>query len=812
MFTKRFLLGALTALMVFPMFAYKTVTLQGVQFRVDTLRHVKVGPGTNYTAYRYKSLTTSKQFNAYFLHIDVKNNDRLHMKMEIANDSNLTTERPSSMAIRKSNSNTHYIAGTNADFFITAAYVPEYVGMSHMDCVLDGEMATCGYLAAKDYGHFFMDYDNNMWCDNPQQSYTVTLPNGTTEQLARINQDIYANELMLFNSKNGKYTHVKGCSQAVLRLAEGEKWAINKPIRLIVDKIQNDGNMAAIPANGAVLCGNGTKAPIVDGLKVGDEITYQINLALPEFGGITPNIKEATGGDVVILKRGQVVYEAHRWIDSRDANNPRVMIGYNEDRSNIILGVVDGRSSISTGCTYPEGAEIMLAEGCWDALNGDGGGSATMYLQNFGVVNKPSDGSERPVANGLFAVVEAPEDNTIAEIRFVDWAMNMPQYGIYTPKFYGYNQYGILIDTDVKGVTISCPAGAAEIQNAGTALYANTTGAFVLTAVKDGLTATIPVSVTTGSDMDTRLKNVIVDFDKPYNIELQSVVNGEIMPLSPQALTWSSEDTNVATFEGEPGVVYAGYNDGTTAVNGTLGATKCTINVTTQHATMTMPIEKEFDASTWTVAQTGAADLKLVPEYDGFKITYKGASGRSPYIKLTKSVTLWSLPDEIYCTLASGDAPVKNITLSLTSAQGVVVNKQMTGTINQYSALNFNLAEHFGDDRANYPYVLNSITINLGTQTKDKEYTLSFPAFNCLYKYAPGSVEGIAIDSKKDNVIYDTQNDLVKVSSSDEICVYTAAGVLLKKAKGSILSLYDLPNGAYIVTTKSHGSVKAFKK
>lgn len=45
--------------------------------------------------------------------------------------------------------------------------------------------------------------------------------------------------------------------------------------------------------------------------------------------------------------------------------------------------------------------------GCTEAINLDGGGSSTMYIKEFGVVNYPSDNGlhdhegERPVSNAI---------------------------------------------------------------------------------------------------------------------------------------------------------------------------------------------------------------------------------------------------------------------------------------------------------------------------------------------------------------------------------------------------------------------------
>jgi exopolysaccharide biosynthesis protein len=68
----------------------------------------------------------------------------------------------------------------------------------------------------------------------------------------------------------------------------------------------------------------------------------------------------------------------------------------------VILMVVDGRSSGSIGATLYELGLEMKALGAVDAVNLDGGGSATMWIKGLGVVNHPTDSSgERPVSNAI---------------------------------------------------------------------------------------------------------------------------------------------------------------------------------------------------------------------------------------------------------------------------------------------------------------------------------------------------------------------------------------------------------------------------
>ncbi len=95
--------------------------------------------------------------------------------------------------------------------------------------------------------------------------------------------------------------------------------------------------------------------------------------------------------------------------------NPRTAVGLSQDRKTVYLAVVDGRSTASAGMTCTELAALMKGFGAYDAVNFDGGGSSDMYVRGIGVVNKPSDGSERVVANHL--AVFAPSLGTVATVK-----------------------------------------------------------------------------------------------------------------------------------------------------------------------------------------------------------------------------------------------------------------------------------------------------------------------------------------------------------------------------------------------------------
>lgn len=84
--------------------------------------------------------------------------------------------------------------------------------------------------------------------------------------------------------------------------------------------------------------------------------------------------------------------------------NPRTMIGVDKDRKKLFLVVADGRESgAAAGLSLAEASTFLHDTiGAWDAVNLDGGGSSELWIgPEGGVVNIPSDGSERTIASAV---------------------------------------------------------------------------------------------------------------------------------------------------------------------------------------------------------------------------------------------------------------------------------------------------------------------------------------------------------------------------------------------------------------------------
>lgn len=146
------------------------------------------------------------------------------------------------------------------------------------------------------------------------------------------------------------------------------------------------------PFNGVLLIGRGAGAERLKVLRRGDRATLQTYVETQPRMAIT--------GNQFLVRDGVIAV-----VDDREMH-PRTAIGIDRDTATLLLLAVDGRSSVSRGYTMVELAEKMIDLGADEALNLDGGGSTTMVAKpsgakRLGVVNTPSDGFERKVANAI---------------------------------------------------------------------------------------------------------------------------------------------------------------------------------------------------------------------------------------------------------------------------------------------------------------------------------------------------------------------------------------------------------------------------
>ncbi len=99
------------------------------------------------------------------------------------------------------------------------------------------------------------------------------------------------------------------------------------------------------------------------------------------------------------------------WVEHDGRRHPRTGVGLSSDGRTLWLVVIDGRTRRSSGATVEELAETLRGLGASEGVKLDGGGSSALFVRRRGVVNHPSDGRERVVANHL-AIVRASAGTT----------------------------------------------------------------------------------------------------------------------------------------------------------------------------------------------------------------------------------------------------------------------------------------------------------------------------------------------------------------------------------------------------------------
>src|SRR5688572_5090692 len=188
----------------------------------------------------------------------------------------------------------------------------------------------------------------------------------------------------------------------------GLEWVVSgKPLR-VAGAPQTAGK-TPIPRDGFVLSYGGTTAPpplsaLTRGTRVELETTYA---SLDAPNGEWARADAIVGGAGLLIRDGRTVTDwgpeklAASFVETR---HPRTLIGTRPDGS-VWLVTVDGRQpQVSAGMTLAELQSFSVRLGLNQALNLDGGGSTTMWVQGQ-VVNSPSDAAgPRKVSDALLVV------------------------------------------------------------------------------------------------------------------------------------------------------------------------------------------------------------------------------------------------------------------------------------------------------------------------------------------------------------------------------------------------------------------------
>ncbi len=718
-----------------------SVDLLGVTYSLDTIEHVKVGPGTTATHLALQStVNVGQKLQVHYLTID-KSVPGVSIHAVCAKDKVAGTEKTSTMAERKSTSSRLYFAGCNADFFTTSGNATNgtsKVGSPTTSCTADGEV----YKTSNSNYQFSVDRDGVARIGRLNY-YTGTAKCGSASALFKgINVGAPANGVTIYTPRywgSTNQTDYTGNSYEVTaKLVAGDSFTCGGTYRMEVTSEPNTSGDTPIPSDGFVIFARGNAKDFVGNLHTGDIVEFD-NIVLLGDQRIYPT--QIVSGNPKTVGDGQRLDSEGERGDA-SAQHPRTGIGVSQDGNKIIMMVIEGRLNGSVGVRTSQLADMMLYAGAYEAVNLDGGGSSTLYTSAFGVRNRCSDGTERAVGNAIFAAVDTPDDDKeVAEIQFADWKASLPKYGTYTPVIYGYNKYGVLVSDNVTDFTLECAPELGTISN-GNTLLATGSKCGILTARSGDITAQIIVNIDDSFDYAPRIANLLIDSHREYIAEVQADNGISTIAVDPSVFNWISSDPNIVTVT-DDGLI-KGIADGEATITGAIGDKTFTINATVQ-----IPVEarynllKNYSSDNWKFALSGTKG-ELTPTDEGVAIDYTITSTRSITLTLTpvNDLMFWSLPIALAYDVTPTSGQLRSVNIKYADALGnrysltsdaVATGERAQGTFD----LNDNIDTA---DLLYYPLRLVNITYSPSGSTGDTGH-LEIPGAYTVYN--PEAVSGI---------------------------------------------------------------------
>lgn len=210
--------------------------------------------------------------------------------------------------------------------------------------------------------------------------------NGVTLPVSGVNVECPENGLVIYNKFYGNTTNTN---------EYGMEYIIKDEKVVDINKHNSE-----IPEDGVVVFVHGTSKDAYKDIFVGDRAIVSENLGEPwnedlHILGVGPRLVE--DGEIHVTANEEEFPN-----DIKIGRAPRAGFGITRE-GNYLFAVVDGRQKISRGATLAEFAALLRDFGAFNAINFDGGGSSTLFLDGK-IINSPSDGKERKVGDALLLV------------------------------------------------------------------------------------------------------------------------------------------------------------------------------------------------------------------------------------------------------------------------------------------------------------------------------------------------------------------------------------------------------------------------
>ncbi|GHO85041.1 phosphodiester glycosidase family protein [Dictyobacter formicarum] len=567
------------------------------------------------------------------LNIDLSN-PNVRLGVVQAHDTLFSQDEPiSSMANR-----THAVAGINADFFEIYG-TGDPVGMVEINHRIIQSPASYAVLGITPSGKLNIADEN----------FSGAVTDGSSSHaLSSINRysDTKGDHLAFFTPDLGSSLTLSGNTVALLKAVNGTNDTYT------VQSIQTNSNsLPALSGEDALVASGSSASWLSSSVHTGDKITLSEQIS-PDN-----NLVNAVGGGTILVKDGAYFDDPQNIAPGeKNAQNPVTALGITKDGNHAFMVVIDGHQSgpyKSRGVTQPEMAGYLIAHGAYQAIMFDSGGSSDMVArlpgqQQVSVMNTPSDGHERPVANGLFvySTESAPAPATKAVVNNGQ-PLTMLTNTTIPLSSYALDAQGNPASTPVE-VSVS-PAKLASVSN-GT-ITAEGTGHGILTIQSGEAHSTEPLDIVDHLASLTVSPNS-ADLANKQTQQLQvtgTAANGANVPIPTNAVQWSVDPSSMGSID-QAGLFTA--SDTTTAlgkVTATIGGVSASSSIAVgQIAKNIAPLT---DVNNWSVTDKYMSNYPRTVPSPGPQTTATGS--------ISLSTTEKHVPDDsgsldLHYTFAGG--------------------------------------------------------------------------------------------------------------------------------------------------------------
>ncbi len=731
---KKHLLLFASLVSVFSLCAQSTVDINGTLYPIDTTAHYQAGPGVWHT--RYTVAIGTNKHHCYILEIDLTNPyntiEEWQSSMEFGK-----TQKLADAHVQMSAENHRPVGGVNCNFWVVSSQnvgnIEGMLGQSFAGTARNGVMIgqpDDWNQGHGDRGYVMIDRNKKAWIEEMRFDGVLTAADATTHPIRDVNRPrVLPNpdEVTLFNHYMGsKPTRATDGIEVVFSTPE---WKMNGDMTCIVTSINTAGGTLITEGNG-VLQGRGSGKAFLEKFKEGDTFTINLGVVSATDATFRPDIMEMVTGNCLVMRDG-VLTDRNTNEEYNNRNYPRTMLATNNEGNKFWMMVAE-----KPGMYTAQMCALLKHAGATYAAGMDGGGSAQMCLDGQ-VLNPTTEGTPRAVANSIWVLSTAPDDNVVTRLEYPDDKIRLPKYGVFAPAFRSYNQYGVLLSHAQSNVILSCDESVGYINEAG---HFVCLGAGELTATCDNATKVFQVELEPTTGVDIRLDSVIVMDDTDYAIEVNATTNQTTLPIFPAALTWTIEDNTVCNIHNG---VLNGLQNGRTYVYGEVDGNKDSLLVVVQ-----IPEERPLlwntfageDADIWTIkASSTSWKTTLNPTEDGFAdIDFTYSAARKANIQLQTNAQLYGLPDYFAVDFVIADSIIQEIafTLQANNSEDAVVTKFLEPKVGERTHALVDIKKVYGDDIAIHPLTLSNIqfTLNTSKLTKGQVCKIALKGIYLHYK------------------------------------------------------------------------------